>query len=243
MRGLALALVVLLTGPLSGATAAGPPEILYREGPTEDTATGPWLPLDGAHVASLGLVLGSRQLPKPPTDSAVYYWTTIDQVPDGHPDPKFGIGVCSSHAQSPGTEIVLSELPFEGPGTYRLSMSALTQSEGATSSSCTGGPVSTATFTIDPTVTMSLTQSGSVFLGGNAFSKIATVGDVPAGGAGESACARDATIRPDGSVAGSDVVDDLAFEVLKKQIPRAGQWTCVGRARSTYSGPAYTRWS
>lgn len=250
-RAAGIALVLLVAAPLSNAHALDPPEILYREGVSENEPLGPWLPLDGAHINGLGFILGTRAQAKPASDSGVLYRLTALAVPDGHPDQDPAAfdpsSDCLSTARSPGTEVVLAIGRFEGPGSYTIQLEANLPSNGATRKSCSGGPSSTATFTIDPSVALDLLATRPVLLSRNPFTEIAKIPSFPAGGAGETQCARDATIQPDGSVDGSNRTRIMGPTVLIKFIPRSGRWTCVARARAAVSetpdGSHYTRWS
>jgi hypothetical protein len=244
----AMATLVALCGTVSRAAALENPELLYREGVSESEPLGPWLPLDGAHVSGLGFIVGTRQQAKPAQDSAVLYRLTALAVPDGHPDHGTAFDparLCLSSARAPGTEIVLGTGRFEGAGTYTIKLEVNVPSGGATNSSCSGGPSSTATFTIDPTVAVQLLATAPVLVPVNSLARITTMA-VPAGGQGETQCARDAATQPDGSIAGVDRTGLLGYEVAAKQIPRAGRWTCVGRARGAASnaddGEHYTHW-
>ena len=74
-----------------------------------------------------------------------------------------------------------------------------------------------------------------------------TFADVPGEGGGDVQCARNATVKPDGSLAGEDLLDDLGPEAYIKNFHATGRWTCVGRAFATTTAPEgvfhYTRWS
>jgi hypothetical protein len=244
----AIATLVVAGVSASGAAALDNPELLYREGVSESEPLGPWLPLDGAHINGLGFIVGTRQQAKPAQDSTVYHRLTALAVPDGHPDqgPPFDPArPCIAAARTPGSEVALGTGRFEGPGSYTIELEVNLPSSGATPSSCSGGPASTATFTIDPTVAVMLVGTAPVVVPRNSLERITSM-VVPAGGQGETRCARGAAIQADGSVAGADRTGLLGFEVVVRQIPRAGRWTCVGRARGAVSnaddGEHYTRW-
>ncbi len=244
-----LATLVALGGSAAGASALENPELLYREGVSENEPLGPWLPLDGAHIAGLGFIVGTRQQAKPAQDSTVLHRLTALSVPDGHPDQGTAFdpaGPCNASARTPGTEIALGTGRFEGPGSYTIKLDVNVPSAGATNASCSGGPSSTATFTIDPVVTVNVLATAPVLVPVNSLARITTM-LVPTGGQGETQCARNATIQHDGSVAGADRTPLLGFEVVVRQIPRSGRWTCVGRARGAATdavdGEHHTRWS
>jgi hypothetical protein len=244
----AIAALAALGATATSAAALENPALLYREGVSESEPLGPWLPLDGAHISGLGFIVGTRQQAKPAQDNAVLYRLTALAVPDGHPDQGTAFDparLCLSSAQAPGTELTLGTGRFEGPGSYAIRLEVNLPSNGATNSACSGGPSSTATFTIDPTVAVALLAAAPVVVPVNSLARVTTMA-VPAGGQGETQCARDATIQPDGSVAGADRTGVLGFEVVVRQIPRSGRWTCVGRARGAAThaddGEHYTRW-
>jgi len=244
-----MAAVVVLGGSAGNASALENPELLYREGVSENEPLGPWLPLDGARISGLGFIVGTRQQAKPEQDSAVLHRLTALSVPDGHPDQGTAFDParpCIASARTPGSEVVLGTGRFEGRGSYTIKLEVNVPSAGATSSSCSGGPSSTATFTIDPVVTVNVLATAPVVVPINSLDRITTM-VVPTGGQGETQCARNATIQPDGSIAGADRTPLLGFEVVVRQIPRNGRWTCVGRARGAVSdagdGEHYTRWS
>jgi hypothetical protein len=67
------------------------------------------------------------------------------------------------------------------------------------------------------------------------------------GGIGETQCARDGAVQPDGSIAGADLTPLLGLSVQLREITRTGHWVCVGRFRAAHGdspdGEHYTRWS
>ena len=247
-RAVGVVLLLSVLGPVTNAQALDPPALLYREGVTESEPLGPWLPLDGAHINSLGFILGARGQAKPSSDGSILYRLSALAVPDGHPDQGSAFdpaSPCQSNASGPGTEFVLATGRFDGPGAYTIRVDADVPSNGATRTSCSGGSSSTATFTIDPTVVASL-ASGRVPPSTDGLADLITIA-LPAGGSGESHCARDAAVGPDGDVAGRDLTTGLGPSVVRRQIPRSGHWTCVARARVSYPETPddwrNTRWS
>lgn len=247
-RAVITALLLAVCVPAGNAQALEAPEILYRDGVSENEPGSPWRPLEGAHVdTNLGFIVGTRAQAKPPRDGSVYHRLTALETPDGHPDQGPEFGTCLSRAQAPGTEMVLGLGRFEGPGRYTIKLEVNLPSNGASSNSCSGGPSSTATFTMDPTVGLEVVAPTPLMLSaGDGLSSV-TRATIPGGARAETHCARDAAVRADGDVDGADSFVEPGPEVLLRSITRNGRWTCVARARVAVSeipdGPHYTRWS
>lgn len=249
-RAAGLVLLLIVAGSAASAQALDPPAILYREGVSENEPLGPWLPLDGAHVNGLGFLLGTRSQAVPAGDGAVLYRPKVLAVPDGHPDQTSSLdptSLCTSNAFPAGMEFVLGIVRYEGPGSYTIRLEANLRSLGAGIGDCSGGPASTATFTIDPAVTLDLLMTHGVLLSSNQSDPVAKIPSLPTGGAGETQCARNGVIGADGSVNGLQRTALLGSPIEVGDIVRTGRWTCVARARATGSqaadGPHYTRWS
>lgn len=250
VRTVALAVALACAAP-AAAQALDAPELLYREGVSENEPIGPWRPLQGASISSLGFIVGTRsQTNGGSAADTVFRRLTMLAVPDGHPDqgsafdPAVG---CRQQGAPLGSEIVLGLGTFEGPGSYTAHLEAGTAATGANRTACSGGPETTATFTIDPAVAMSVLVKAPVLSSTNAFKELAGIATTLAGGRGETQCARDGVLQADGSIAGTPRTALLGTTVLAREIARTGHWACVGRLRSTYpdaSGAMHaTRWS
>jgi hypothetical protein len=157
---------------------------------------------------------------------------SITGVPDGQPtQPSNSPPYCVGKNGTEGTITpVGSEIQFEGDGTYSFSVS-LGDTIGT---GCVGGPATTAaSFTVDVHVAPQRIGDPFAFrakpLPGDPFVGIRAAD--PPGGYGDNSCALDATVNPDGSVAGRRVVpaDPEPPRQTVISFPEPGNWACVSR--------------
>jgi hypothetical protein len=125
------------------------------------------------------------------------------------------------------------EVQFEGNGAYTVKVSVGPFSGGATD--CLNGPSTTGTFSVG--VHVDLTRVGTPLLYQTKAPPTQERSGVhappPPGGQSEVACARDATVQPDGSVTG-DPLQPGGEWLYDSLLERPGAWTCV--ARGTVEG-------
>jgi hypothetical protein len=116
---------------------------------------------------------------------------------------------------------------------------------------CLAGPetvASTGSFTVGSPVSPAVIGSPLVFrakgLPGGAFAGVRAAD--PPGGEADTRCARNATVGPDGSVTGPQVVpasveDGVIGQIAERDFARPGAWTCVARGSIVGSDDALNR--
>jgi hypothetical protein len=148
---------------------------------------------------------------------------TVDAVPDGRPTQASPFCVGRSGAAG-DIQAAGPELQFEGVGTYTVTVRI-----------CTSGSSSSGSFRVDAPVAPSVVGGPQTFrvkpLAGDPF--VGVTANAPPGGSADVRCALDATVQPDGSVAGAAVVGS-GPAVPEHVFTRPGDWTCV--ARGTVEG-------
>jgi hypothetical protein len=227
--------VVTSLAAAAPASAFVPPELfvrLQRADITHEPA-GDWIPMAAAPQLDYlgGYQVGYRLQPTGTPTNFQRAALSIAAVPDGQPTQPSNLPpYCVGKAGAAGTITpVGSELQFEGDGRYTISVS-VGPDGGPTD--CLAGPSTTASFTVDVHVVGE--KVGDPF----AFRATALPGDPfvgvraarPPGGFADHSCALDATIAPDGSVAGRTVVPQS--EPPRETVttfPEPGAWTCVSR--------------
>jgi len=212
VRAVLLALVAVL-GAAAPAAAFTPPELyvrLQRTDITHEPASG-WIPLASAPRLDYigGFQVGYRLQPAGTPTHFQAAALSITAVPDGQPtQPSNMPPYCVAKTGAAGTITpVGSELQFEGDGRYSFSVSVGPD----TGTGCLSGPTTRASFTVD--VRVAPVKVGEPF----AFRATPLPSDPfvgvradrpPPGGAADHSCALDATVNPDGSVAGRTVVPE-----------------------------------
>jgi hypothetical protein len=252
--------VVVAAAALAGAAPASAftePELFVRM-QTWDTheAAGDWIPLASSPVLNYvgGYQIGFRLQSSGAPNEFQRVALRVASVPDGQPtQPLNSDPFCVGRAGAVG-EIVEAgpELQFEGSGGYAVTVSVGPGSGGP--GDCLAGPSTTASFSVDAPVAPSVAGEPLSFraepLAGDPF--VGVQAPAPPGGEADVRCALDATVQPDGSVTGSEVVPDpeLSLPTISElEFPRPGVWACV--ARGTAEGlddnlePAFfaTPWS
>lgn len=230
---------VALAAPAAAFTA---PELFVREQTwnTHEAASG-WIPLASAPVLNYlaGFQIGYKLQASGQPNEFQRVALTIAAVPDGRPtQPYAAPPFCVGRAGTVGTIVEAGpELQFEGDGTYRVTVSVGLDSSGP--AGCLSGPSTTASFSVPTRVVPTLVGDPMTFrvtpLAGKPFVGVRAA--APPGGDADVRCALNATVRPDGSVAGSVVVPDPDFShatVPEFSFSRPGPWTCV--ARGTVEG-------
>ena len=236
LTGLA-GLLVALVATAPAAAALRPPELFVRLEPWEThEAVSDWIPLASAPALDYigGYQIGYRLQDSGQPHEFQVVALTIAGVPDGTPtQPVAGDPYCVGRAGTPG-EIVEAgpAMQFEGDGAYTVKVSV--GSDNADPQQCLTGPTTTASFTVTSRVAPSLSGEPLAFravpLPHGAFVGVRAPG--PPGGLGEVRCALDATVGPDGSVAGGVTAPDPSLalrSVPEEEFARPGRWTCVSR--------------
>jgi hypothetical protein len=231
---------LVLAAPASAAFTA--PELfirLQRADFTHEPASD-WIPLASAPVFNYigGYQIGYRLQATGVGSGPGNFQTaalSFTGVPDGHPTQPTNTPPVCVGKNGPADTIteVGSEIQYEGNGTYSVSVSVGGDPPG---SGCfaAGGATSTGSFTVDTHVAPQLVGQPFAFrakpLPGDPFEGIH--GGDPPGGYADNVCALDATVAPDGSVTGRNVVPEASFEPPRQTVskfPEPGAWTCVGR--------------
>jgi hypothetical protein len=233
VRAVLLALVACLS-TAAPAAAFTPPELfvrLQRADITHEPASD-WIPLAAAPQLDYigGYQIGYRLQPTGTPTNFQAAALSIAAVPDGQPTQPSNLPpYCVGKTGAAGTITpVGSELQFEGDGRYAFSVSVGPD----TGTGCLSGPTTAASFTVDVHVTPEKVGEPFAFratpLPAGVFVGLRAAR--PPGGFADSSCALDATINPDGSVAGRKVVPDS--EPPRETVttfPEPGMWTCVSR--------------
>jgi hypothetical protein len=162
----------------------------------------------------------------------------VTGVPDGHPTQPLNPPFCTGGPGTVGAIVpVGTVIQFEGSGLYTVKLSVGPPSGGATDCiTGSGAASSTGSFTVDAPVAPAVFGRPMIFrakpIAGARFVGVRTPA-VP-GGDADTRCARDATIKPDGSVTGRLVAPPAGLGGVRAQIAegdfmRPGAWTCVAR--------------
>jgi hypothetical protein len=240
-RVLALALLACLAYA-APASAFTPPELfvrLQRADITHEQASD-WIPLASAPQLNYlgGYQIGYRLQDSGVANNFQRAALTVTGVPDGQAtQPHNATPYCVGEAGTAGTIVpVGSELQFEGDGTYTVAVSLGPGSGGP--SDCLAGPTTSGSFTVDvhaaPMLVGAPLAVRTTPLPGNPFVGVRGTPEPP-GGVVETRCALNATIQPDGSVAGPLLVPDDAPSsgpILEGAFARPGAWACVSRGAS-----------
>ena len=226
---------VALAAPASAAFA--PPELFVRM-QTWDTheAASDWIPLASAPALNYlgGYEIGYRLQASGEPNEFQRVALTVAGTPDGQPtQPLADSPYCVGRAGTVGSIVAAGpELQFEGNGTYTVAVSVGPGTGGA--DDCLSGPTTSASFSVDVHVAPSRAGDPlsfrAVALPGDPF--VGVQAPEPPGGQADVRCALDATVQPDGSVAGSAVVPGGDFShptVPEFVFTRPGVWTCVAR--------------
>jgi hypothetical protein len=229
----AVAGVLASAALVAPAAAVAAPEVFVRM-QTWDTheAAGDWIPLASAPVLNYlgGYEIGYRLQVSGFQTAAL----TVAGVPDGRPTQPFASPpYCVGRNGTVGTIVAAGpELQFEGSGTYTVTVSV--RPGAGDDDDCLSEPSSTASFGVNAPVAPVLAGQPLSFraapLPGSPF--VGVQASAPPGGEADVRCALNATVQPDGSVAGSVVVPSSDFShatVPESVFPRPGAWTCVAR--------------
>jgi hypothetical protein len=162
----------------------------------------------------------------------------VTGVPDGQPTQPRNTPYCSGGPGTIGTIVPVGvAIQFEGVGRYTVAVSVGPPSGGP--NACQSGPetaTSSGSFTVDVPVSPAVVGHPLSFrakpLAPSLFSGVQT--PAPPGGEADTRCARDATIRSDGSVTGRLLAPPasnggLSAQVGEQDFVRPGAWTCVAR--------------
>src|SRR3954447_13564244 len=124
---LALALPALLVLP-APARAFAPPAVFLKELDGITRPSGPWIPLDGAHMRSVtGYELGVRLQSTGTADNRQRVLVHVNSVPDGHPDQQYVYSLCVFVTGRAGDIVRPDErVTYEGDGRYSVSVTVST---------------------------------------------------------------------------------------------------------------------
>jgi hypothetical protein len=235
------ALASLLWAAPAGAFTS--PEVYVRlahANSIDHTPASDWIPLSAAPRLNWlgGYEIGYAFEDAPGANHVQRAALQVTGVPDGHPTQPRNTPYCSGGPGTIGTIVpVGTEIQFEGSGLYTVNVSVGPPSGG--SSACMSGPgtaTSTGSFSVSVHVAPAVIGHPMIFrakpLAGSRFVGVRTT--APPGGDADTRCARDARIKPDGSVAGRLVQPPAALGVLaagiaERNFGRPGAWTCVAR--------------
>jgi hypothetical protein len=242
-----LRLLAAAAGILASLVCAAPaaaqlaaPELFVRPQPWDThEAVGDWVPLASAPVLEYtgGYQIGFRLQASGEPANRQSLALTVAGVPDGQPSqPSNATPYCVIRAGTPGEiKEAAPELQFEGDGAYTVTV-AIGPSGGGPSG-CLSGPATTGTFTVVARAAPQLLGSPMSFRARPPRSGgfIGVRAADPPGGQADIRCALDATVQPDGSVAGRATApeedDGHASPSLSEDaFPRPGAWSCVARA-------------
>lgn len=255
MRWLRTALLGLLASLLWAAPAGAftPPELYVRlahANSTDHTPASDWMPLSAAPRLNWlgGYEIGYAFEDAPGPDHVQRAALQVTGVPDGQPTQPRNTPYCSGGPGTVGAIVPVGvAIQFEGSGTYTVSVSVGPPSGGP--NDCMAGPAtatSTGSFTVDVPVAPAVVGRPLIFrakpLAGTSFVGVRT--PATPGGDPETRCARDATIKPDGSVTGPLVAPPVALGGVRAQIAegdfvRPGAWTCVARGTAEGSDDSF----
>jgi hypothetical protein len=237
VKRLLVAVVAGVLGLAAPASAFTPPELFVRQQSWDlHEPVGDWIPLASAPALDYlaGYQIGYRLQASGQPNEFQRAALTVAGVPDGQPTQPYNAEpYCVGQAGTVGQIVAVgSELQFEGDGTYTVKVSVGAGSGGA--SGCLSGESATASFSVvsrtAPAVVGAPLSFRAAPLPYGAFAGVRA--PEPPGGRAEVSCALDATVRPDGSVTGADVVPDpdlVGATVGESAFSRPGVWTCVAR--------------
>jgi hypothetical protein len=235
-------LVVLLASLVFAAPASAfdPPEVFVRTAAPSGGQPGPWLPLASAPTFDWlgGYDVGYKAQASGEAYNRQRVALRITGVPDGRPtQPNNPAPYCSIRADTPagGIDLVSAQpIQFESDGMYSVAVS-IGPSANQTETDCLAGPTTTGSFAVttaaSPQVVGAPLASRNTPLPPNQFVGVRTPD--PPGGFAQTQCALDATVEPDGSIAGRllvpETLDAPETEVQERHFTEPGTWTCVAR--------------
>ena len=223
-----------------GAAAFSPPPLYVRlahANSIDHTPVSDWMALSSAPTVSwLGGYEIGYAIESP---GAQHTALQITAVPDGQPTQPLNTPYCNGGLPAAAGAIVPvgTEIQFEGSGVYTVRVSVGPSTGGP--NDCLAGPATAASvgsFTVASPVAPAVIGSPLVFrakrLPGDPFVGVGAVD--PPGGQADTRCALDATVKPDGSVAGKVVVpvnteNYVSPRIAEQDFGRPGAWTCVSR--------------
>jgi hypothetical protein len=222
------------------AAAFEPPELFVRMQPWDThEPVSDWMPLASAPSIEYvgGYEIGYRLQASGEPNQLQRVALRIAGVPDGQPSQPYNAEpYCVTRIGTPG-EIVAAgpELQFEGDGAYAVTVSVGPSAGGP--SGCLSEPSTTAGFTVVARAAPQLFGAPMSFRATPPRSGgfIGVRAPDPPGGQADIRCALDATVQPDGSVAGRATApeeDDghASPSLAEGAFPRPGRWSCVARA-------------
>ena len=252
MRARAVLLGVLVSLLVAAPASAvfTPPELFVRAqlGGIEHQPASDWIPLSAAPAFNYigGFQIGYRLQPTGVNGNFQTAALAILVVPDGQPTqptntPPYCVGKNGTAGE---ITPVGSEIQYEGNGTYTISVSVGGDPVG---SGCfgAGGATRSGSFSVDTHVVPQLVGAPFAFrakpLPGDPF--VGIRGADPPGGFADSRCAIDATVNPDGSVAGRVVVPTDAEPPIQAiaTFPEPGNWACVSRGVAEGQDDSFAR--
>ena len=242
-----LRLLAATAGVLASLACAAPaaaqlaaPELFVRAQPWDThEPVGDWMPLASAPSIEYvgGYQIGYRLQASGEPANRQSIALTVAGVPDGQPSqPYNATPYCVIRAGPPGEiQEAAPELQFEGDGAYTVTV-AIGPSGGG-QSGCLSGPATTGTFTVVARAAPQLLGAPMSFRATPPRSGgfIGVRAADPPGGRADMRCALDASVQPDGSVAGRATAPDeddghASPSLSEDAFPRPGVWTCVARS-------------
>lgn len=224
------------------AGAFTPPTLFVRlahANSTDHTPASDWMPLSAAPRLNwlAGYEIGYAFEDAPGAGHVQHAALQVTGVPDGTPTQPLNTPYCLGGPGTVGAIVPVGvEIQFEGSGTYTVTVSVGPSTGGK--SDCMAGPAtaaSTGSFSVDGTVAPAVVGSPLIFrakpLTGSPF--VGVRSPAPPGGDADTRCARDATLKPDGSVTGPLLAPagdgGVAPQIAESDFVRPGAWTCVAR--------------
>ncbi len=242
MRRVAPVLLGLLGGLLwaTPAAALAPPALYVRlanANSIDHTPVSDWMPLAAPTPNWLGGYEIGYAVESPGAQRAALQ---ITGVPDGQATQPLNAPFCTGVAGVAAGSIVPVgvAIQFEGSGVYAVRVGVGPASGGP--NDCLVASAATAasegSFTVSAPTAPAVVGAPLVFrakrLPDGAFSGVRAPS--PPGGEADTRCARDATVNPDGSVTGKQLVpesveDGVVSQIAERDFDRPGAWTCVAR--------------
>jgi hypothetical protein len=222
------------------AAAFAPPALYVRlahANSIDHTPVSDWVPL--ASAPTLNWLGGYEIGYVVETPGAQRAALQIAGVPDGQPTQPLNAPFCTGGIGVPagGIAPVGVAIQFEGSGVYTVRVGVGPASGGPMDClTGAGSAVSEGSFTVNAPTAPAVFGSPLVFrakrLPDGAFAGVRALS--PPGGEADTRCARYATVAPDGSVTGAQLVpesveDGVVGQIAERDFVRPGAWTCVAR--------------
>jgi hypothetical protein len=237
----ALPLGAVLAGLLaSTAEAHVPPQVYLRQLDVSDRPTGAWIPLRGAHVASVnGYEIGVRL-----ETSGEHVLAEMTTQPRGALAQRDIYSLCFQQTGKPGSIKDIDErIHYAGNGTYGLKVTASESPDASSACRTANAATSIGTFTVHGAMKMTRVGRRPLILDSLARKPQFAgwrIDAPPLSHFPEVSCARNAHVRPDGTLRGTQRttiaadhdrrVPRAAFFAPATSLPGPGIWTCVAQA-------------